>query len=419
MAKWFDKKFEFEFEFLSEEIEKKLSIRQIRQWAKQEGFMVRRTKLKPEQFLLLLLSEDSIGNHSLVQLCASLSADFNVVMTTEGLNQRFNSRAVKFLKACFYALFMRQLDIPKPIAIRRLFNRIRILDSTSFDLSSIYEDYKGANGSGVKIQLEYELYHGNFLNLAVQEGIESDAKYPEVIQDIQQGDLCLRDMGYYSIDNLLDIEKQGGYFISRVKQNINLYKKNDNGKWEKIDPLKETEHLKPGEVMELDEVKIGGRIKNPLITRVIFAKLTEEQVSKRQAHLNKKKKKGKSILSAQQNIAVNIYITNIPQTMVKKEDIHAIYSLRWQIEILFKTWKSLFKIHRVKKMKKERFECQLYGTLIRIILCSTLAFHCRRMLYIKDHMETSEFKSISIVIEAMPGLKDVIINKILSFKELL
>ncbi|WP_412760850.1 transposase, partial [Pallidibacillus thermolactis] len=76
----------------------------------------------------------------------------------------------------------------------------------------------------------------------------------------------------------------------------------------------------------------------------------------------------------------------MPQNMVKKEDVFSIYSLRWQIEILFKTWKSLFGIHEVKNIKKERFECHLYGTLIQLLLCSTLAFQCRRMLYMKHQM---------------------------------
>ncbi|RKQ34241.1 IS4 family transposase, partial [Oceanobacillus halophilus] len=82
-----------------------------------------------------------------------------------------------------------------------------------------------------------------------------------------------------------------------------------------------------------------------------------------------------------------------------------------QIEILFKTWKSLFEIHRVKKMKKERFECHLYGTLIRLLLCSTLAFQCRRMLYRKHQMETSEYKSISIAKECLSIFKDVVLKR--------
>ena len=46
------------------------------------------------------------------------------------------------------------------------FTRIRILDSTAFQLPAQYASYKGVGGggseAGVKIQLEYELISGEF-----------------------------------------------------------------------------------------------------------------------------------------------------------------------------------------------------------------------------------------------------------------
>lgn len=400
-----------ELQIILQELQRNFSSKQILKWAKETGFTKRKSKLKPDYFLLLCsFLGESFGKKSLVELCAQLCATFGVEITAEGLNERFNTNGVEFLKIVFQAVFMKQLS--EPIVDKRLFNRIRILDSSSFDLPADYSDYKGSNGSGVKIQLEYELYQGSFLNLHVQNGKESDSKYPKDIrEDIQPGDLCLRDLGYFSIDNLLDIDKRGGYYLSRVKSNTNLYKQNDTGKWEKIDLEEETKKLRRGEVMELHNVRVGYRTKDPLIGRVIIAKLTKEQEAKRQSHLNKKKKKGKSTLSAQKNISVNIYVTNIPQIEVKKEGIHSLYSLRWQIEILFKTWKSLFEIHQVKKMKEERFECHLYGTLIRLLLCSTLAFQCRRILYIKHQMETSEYKSISIAKECLSSFKGAFMKR--------
>ncbi|GGA93296.1 IS4 family transposase [Ornithinibacillus halotolerans] len=406
-------KIDNEIQLLAQELERKFSKQQISQWAIDTGFMKRKAKVKPMYFLLLCtLLGESFGQKSLTQLCAQLGATFNIGITTEGLNQRFNTQAVEFLKRMYQSLVTQQLEGSLSFIENRWFNRLRILDSSSFDLPGDYQDYKGPNGSGIKIQLEYELMKGNFLNLHIQHGKESDSKYPQVIQEtIQPGDLCLRDLGYFSIDNLLDIQNRGGYFLSRLKNDVNLYVENDAGKWEKIDVSEIAATLNRGEAIQLHNVRISARSKDPLLARVVITKLTEEQQSKRQAHLNKKKKKGKSTLSAQKNISVNIHATNITQNQVKKEEIFLLYSIRWQIEILFKTWKSLFEIHKVKKMKKERFECHLYGTLIRLLLSSTLAFYCRRLLYIKEQMEVSEYKSISIVKESLPRLVSVMYDK--------
>lgn len=307
---------------------------------------------------------------------------------------------------------MQHLSDPNSIVESHLFNRIRILDSTSFNLPSTYQTYEGAGGTGVKIQLEYELYEGIFRHIQIQNGKENDSTYAKSIkEDIEPGDLCLRDLGYFSQRNLLDINEQGGYYVSRIKTDTYLYQQNEKGQWEKTDVLKRMEPLQPGEIMEFPEVRIGMETKDPLITRVIVAKLTEEQKEKRREQLNKKKRKGKSSLSAQKNISITILATNITQEMVEKEEIYPLYSLRWQIEILFKTWKSLFDLEKVKEMKQERFECHLYGKLIQMLVYSTMAFQCRRMLYQRYQMEASEYKSVDLVMEGLEGCVGVMITR--------
>ena len=54
--------------------------------------------------------------------------------------------------------------------------------------------------------------------------------------------------------------------------------------------------------------------------------------------------------------------------MLKAADIIQLYRLRWQIELVFKTWKSLLCIHKVKAVKKDRLECQLLARFIWILM---------------------------------------------------
>lgn len=87
--------------------------------------------------------------------------------------------------------------------------------------------------------------------------------------------------------------------------------------------------------------------------------------------------------------AMNIYITNASSKDVPTEHVHDFYSLRWQIELLFKTWKSFFEIDQCKEIKKERLECHLYGQLIAILLCSSTMFQIRQLLLTKKKQELS------------------------------
>ena len=51
-------------------------------------------------------------------------------------------------------------------------------------------------------------------------------------------------------------------------------------------------------------------------------------------------------------MGMNVYITNTSLEEVPTNYVHSLYSLRWQIEILFKTWKSFFGIDECKNIKE-------------------------------------------------------------------
>ncbi len=62
-------------------------------------------------------------------------------------------------------------------------------------------------------------------------------------------------------------------------------------------------------------------------------------------------------------------ITNLSKEEYSKEQIYPIYSLRWQIELEFKNWKSILEIDEShRKLKKERIEAHFYGKLINILV---------------------------------------------------
>ncbi len=76
------------------------------------------------------------------------------------------------------------------------------------------------------------------------------------------------------------------------------------------------------------------------------------------------------------------------------EQIHDFYSLRWQIEIIFKTWKSLFQIHHWQAIKQEQLECHVYGKLIAMFICSSTMFKMRQFFLQKHKRVLSEYKQL-------------------------
>ena len=126
-----------ELELFSQELQRLLSPIVLQHIAKQVGFVQRSSKYQANELMALCvwLSQE-VAHTSLTQLCSRLEASTGVLMSPEGLNQRFNPAAVKFLREVFTALITQKLCAIQSLAshMLSLFNRIRILDATVFQL---------------------------------------------------------------------------------------------------------------------------------------------------------------------------------------------------------------------------------------------------------------------------------------------
>ena len=98
-------------------------------------------------------------------------------------------------------------------------------------------------------------------------------------------------------------------------------------------------------------------------------------------------------------LGIFMYITNIKQEILSAKQVYEFYSLGWQVEIIFKTWKSILHIHSVKQVKIERFQCQLYGKPILLLLSSPVMFKMRILVIKNKELKGSEIKISEIVHE--------------------
>ncbi|SDZ41181.1 IS4 family transposase [Bacillus sp. 166amftsu] len=407
-----------ELQLFAKELHKYLTPSFLERLARELDFVQRKRKFSGHDLATICVwISQRVASDSLVRLCSQLHAATGTLISPEGLNKRFNKKAVCLLKHIFSVLLKNKICETSviPSSSSAYFQRIRILDATIFQvpkhLASVYPGSGGcAQTAGIKIQLEYDLHSGQFLNFQVEPGKNNDKTFgTECLATLRPGDLCIRDLGYYSLDDLDQMDQRGVYYISRLKLNNMVYIKNEfpeyfrNGtikkqsQYIKVDLEQIMNTLKPGQVHEITDGYIGKDKK--LFTRVIMYRLTEKQLHERmKKQVYTESKKGITYSEKSKRLAgINIYVTNTPWEIVPMEQIHDFYSLRWQIEIIFKTWKSLFQIHHWQNIKQERLECHLYGQLISILLCSSTMFKMRQLILQKKQKELSEYKTIGII----------------------
>lgn len=372
---------------------------------------IERSTSRLSAWMFLQLNTCLINNgktESLNDLGAELFKNFGVQLTKQSLDERFNIHGVALMRKCFESVFERILS--SNTTHKRFtcgFKRIILRDATSFqlpaDLAVHYQGNGGdTTGSVIKLQHDFDLLSGKTLRLEFRNGKESDSdwlnkKGLEVLAD----DLHLMDLGYYKLAHLTAIDEQGGFFISRYKVGTSLFTKNDEGKYIELDWSEMLSQVK-GNDFEKDVYLGGGKSK--LKVRLHLQKMPEDVAQKRlkkykakQSNQSKKARQYQTSDFKKELAHYNIFITNAPQELLKGNQIYQFYRLRWQIELLFKIWKSLFEIDKIGKMSIARFECYLYGKLIAILLGGYIQNLFNEFMEKKIDFELSEWKAYKIL----------------------
>jgi len=413
---------------LLKKVQKLISKERINEIAIETKFIQRTSsKITAESFFELnVFDKRNVCTESLEELSAFLYQSKNIDITSQSLDGRFNSKAVDFFKQIFQEIVFIATKNNFPINTKFTdnFNSIKITDSSNIELpNNCKNEYKGfggsANESAARLQLTYDIKSGGIVLVDVSDITKSDAGFLSTLErSLEKNDLEIKDLGYFSIKNFEVIEESSAYYLSRLKTNTSVYTLNPNpekfktGKirksteYIKLDLVEESQSLKLNEIKELD-VFIG---RNKVKTRLIIYRLPEESVEKKL--VNQKKtahKKQIKISDRSKNLSIaNIYITNVPSDIIPKEHLYLIYSLRWQIEIIFKILKSTLEIDKVKKVKLERIQCHIYSSLIKMFLNSLIVFGLREIIYDSKSKEISELKAFKIVNNFFEELKNAL-----------
>ena len=367
--------------------------------ARNSRFVERSTsRLTGQNFLMLnVFNKENGKDCSLTSQCDYLEEHFSLKMSKQGLDERYNTYAVKFMQSCYDHLLdevLRDYGAEKAIVIPTVFKSIELTDATSFKIPDFLETfYKGGGGvkASIKLQHRYNLLKGESIGTKIVSGNENDKLFLADLEPVIEADcLYIKDLGYFKLGHLDKIARANGYFLSRYKALTNCFIK-EGDKFVEVSLQDLVKHN------EYAAVYLGKDTK--LKVRMIIEPASAQSTAKR---LAKVKKSALTHHSQVQDDTLflcyyNIYITNIGAKDLPLPWIHLVYALRWQIELLFKTWKSLFEIDEIKKMNIFRFECYIYGRLIAILLTQKVENLFKERVWEEDEAELSDYKCLMIL----------------------
>ena len=89
---------------------------------------------------------------------------------------------------------------------------------------------------------------------------------------------------------------------------------------------------------------------------------------RRKAHAQAKRE-GRT-LSAVQELLLDwtLFLTNVPAALLSAEEVLVLAGVRWQIELLFKLWKSQGQLDASRSQKPYRVLCEVYAKLLGLLI---------------------------------------------------
>jgi hypothetical protein len=331
-------------------------------------------------------------------------------ITKQGLSQRINTpECVHFFESIFKEClsFMIHKISPeitsmtdlKGVSLLNLFNQIIVVDSTEFPLHhSLQTSFKGSGGpqenvSAMKICAAFDLKANCLLNAKITDRTCPDQGLGKTILPyLKKNDLIMFDLGFFSIKFLEQIQSGGAYYCSRLHGSANVYENAFDVDALEVGKFIEKK-LKKRSVFEKD-VFLGA---DKFPVRMVAVKLDKKVADKRIKDYRKRCRKDKRKPSEEnlERLKYGIYITNIPSKLVSALDILKLYKIRWQIELIFKNWKSQLNIDYLTGKNVFRIQTLILSRLISISIIWMLSGYVQMHLEMYYDEELSMHKSIN------------------------
>lgn len=291
-------------------------------------------------------------------------------LSKQGLHERMTQQAVDYCKAAFQHAMNAKL---KPLIKSRLFKtfkRVLLQDSTTLRLPQcLSQQFPGnRNGRGVqkavaRLQCLLNLATMQWLSVELKAFTDNDqGASGEVLPRLRKADLLIRDLGYFVLDIFGKIIDCEAFFISRLRYGITFYDQIGNEVcWKAV-------VNKRGITDKVIWIGKKEKIKVRLIIIPLPAAVVAERVRKAKADRDKRLNHSPDYY---QWLGYSVFISNVDKETLSATEIGEAYKVRWQIELIFKSWKSGYGMQELLHegcRNEHRVKASIYMLLLVICL---------------------------------------------------
>lgn len=337
--------------------------------ARKTGFIKRQRKLNGSDFVQTLVFGWLSNPDSTIDELAQTAVSIGVSISPQGLDKRFTPDAASFLQNVLETAITNIIESqPVAIPILQRFNGVFIQDSSTITLPDcLAMIWSGCGGnsdkntsSSIKTQILLELNTGKLMGPYLQSGKYHDQSLQ--IEDLPSGSVRITDLGYFSLEDFSDMSSKGIYWLSRLKSQCCLFT-TEGKRWDLLELLEK-------HCFDMMDMQVTLGVKERIPCRILAFRVSDEVANERRRKLNETARRKRKTVSSKVLKLSNwtVFCTNIPSEVLSIEESIVLMRTRWQIELVFKLWKSEGRIDEWRSEKPWRIMCELYAKLLVMVI---------------------------------------------------
>lgn len=347
-------------------------------------------------------------------------------VTPQAVHQRLTKPVLDFLKQMLgeagKALVQsrsREIEL-----LQRFPGGVYLIDSTVINLPDEFATEfpacggdRGQSAASLKVQVRIELITGR---CEIQLEAGRDADVSSSIQDLPlpPGSLRLADIGYLSAERLKMIGDQKSEFITRMPVGMKLHVSTDEGEQglvgKSLFDWFERNCPKSGYMVIEKNVLAGADSRLPC--RLVAIRAPDEVYRQRIESLERDAKRRGRQVSAEQRAAARwtMFLTNISSDKATWKEVVILYRMRWQIELLFKLWKTKknFDVAKLGQHFTSPVRCmiaiyaKLFGVLLRHWTLLATCWHIPDLSFTRASRLLNKYMpTLAILLDCLPTLQ--------------
>lgn len=301
-----------------------------------------------------------------------VAAELGVTISTQGLDAWFCPAGTACLQGLTQATIGTLVQTePAMLPLLQRFAGVYVEDCTTMalpaSLAAVYpgcggNDLQGRDQAALKTFVRLELQQGNVTELSFQPGRQPDVGAAQQATALPAGALRLKDLGFFDTQLLAQDQQRGVHWISRLPTGVYVQvgaaPAQEISAWlgQQTDPV-------------VDVTAVIGQ-DGALSCRLIAVRCPDAVRDRRLQKLEAKaRKKGRSA-SARQRVMCGwlVLITDLAAGQLTIDEAWILYRARWQIELLFKLWKSHGRLDRSRGQRPDRVLGELWAKLLAMLV---------------------------------------------------